>query len=208
MWNPQPQEMLSTLNYLKSRQCGLTSKRETSAQYVKHRINAEYTGMFGLVNELQLAIDHTQWAEISRCIGSLVSALIDSSGMDLPFTIPSKNKQQRDVFIALGGVKQLLRILEPPLSTADARSMAENGVKRRAEMWNEVMVILREIFYSTPLLADKLTSTQHVVFLFTMLHHQCVFENTMNLLEEILASRSETFSIAEVLRCSIYFNHY
>lgn len=145
-----------------------------------------------------MAIDHTQWTEIGRCVGSLVTALLDSGGMEPPFTIPAKNKQQRDMFISLGGVNQLLRLFEAPISTADARSMSENGVKRRAEVWNEVMVMLREVMYSTPLLADRVVTSRHIVFIFTMLHHQSVFENSMNLLEEILASRSETFSLAEV----------
>ncbi|CAM9273885.1 unnamed protein product, partial [Ectocarpus fasciculatus] len=92
------------------------------------------------------------------------------------------------MFISLGGVNQLLRLFEAPISTADARSMSENGVKRRAEVWNEVMVMLREVMYSTPLLADRVVTSRHIVFIFTMLHHQSVFENSMNLLEEILAT--------------------
>ena len=189
----------STLRFLSHRQCGAVDNRKSSVNdYVKHRVNMEYSGLYGVVNDLRMAIDHTQWPEIGRCIASLVTALLDSGGMEPPFTIPAKNKQQRDMFISLGGVTQLLRLFEAPISAADARSMTENGVKRRAEAWNEVMVLLREVLYSTPLLADRVVTSRHIVFLFTMLHHQSVFENSMNLLEEILASRSETFSLAEV----------
>jgi hypothetical protein len=192
----------STLQYLQYRQRGTKGGRAghpSSGEFVKHRINAEYSGLYGVVSELKLAIDHTQWVEIGRCVGTLVSALLDGGGGE-PFSIPSRSKQQRDMFVSLGGVRQLLRLLEPPLSTPDARAMTDRGVKRQADVWNEALVTLREVFYSTPLLADKVTTTQHIVFLFTMLHHQSVFENSMNLLEEILASRNETFSLAEVPR--------
>lgn len=65
-------------------------------------------------------------------------------------------------------------------------------------MWNEVMVILREIAYAIPSLGEKIITTDQMVFFFTMLAHQPLFDNTMNLLEEIMAVRDDTFQLSLV----------
>ncbi len=101
-------------------------------------------------------------------------------------------------YVALGGVSQLFRLLQPPLVPPDARSISESQVKGRQDIWNEVLVLLREICFATPHLADRVATRTHIIFLFTMLQHTCVFENSMNLLEEILAVRNEAFSLADI----------
>lgn len=104
----------------------------------------------------------------------------------------------RQMFIHVGGVKQLLRLFYAPYGNEDARKMSSAVIQRRAEFWNEVLVILREVSFSIPSLADNIFSDKELIFLFTLLYHSSVFDNAINLLEEILASRSETFLLGSI----------
>ena len=65
----------------------------------------------------------------------------------------------------------------------------------KQEVWNEVLIILREITIALPSISEKVFDNRDIVFLFSLLHREAMFDDTMNLLEEILASREETFSL-------------
>jgi Trpc4-associated protein len=95
----------------------------------------------------------------------------------------------------LGGIDLLLRLFNKPFSEPDARQMTPTIFQRRSELWNEVLVILREVAIAIPTISEKIFENSDIVFLFSLLHHQAMFDNTMNLLEEILASRDETFCL-------------
>jgi len=93
---------------------------------------------------------------------------------------------QREFFVLFGGLRELLRVFTIPSTT------------ERTDVWNDVLVILREITISLPSVAEKAFDNKDIVFFFSLLSHRNVFDNTMNLLEEILASREETFNLASV----------
>ena len=68
----------------------------------------------------------------------------------------------------------------------------------RGDLWNEVLVLMREICFTIPHLSEKVFSKDAIVFLFTLMSHACVFENAATLLEEVLKVRLESFNIGLV----------
>lgn len=84
------------------------------------------------------------------------------------------------------------------INKMDARDLNKNHIQRYALVWNEILVLLREICYSIPNLANQIFTSSHIIFLFTMLSHDNLFENAMNLLEEILAIRMESFCLEQI----------
>ena len=122
------------------------------------------------------------------------------------FIITPNKRYQREFFIGYGGVSILLQLFSKPFSKSDTRLNSEEEVSQISEIWNEVLVILRELVIAIPSLSEKLFDNAHIVYFCTLLAHQPMFDNTMNLLEEILASRGETFSLGILL--SINTNQY
>lgn len=192
-------ESLNVVDYMSLRQLGRARySADTVPDFVRRRVDEAYDNMHGLVINLRTAIDRADWIEISSVIGNMLTKLLDvprSGGRGASDEVTSND---RETFIALGGMHLLRRFLEPPLSPADARSIPKSNIKARTELWNEVLVLLREICFSTPQLADQLFGRNHLTFLFTLLSHQSVFDNAVHLIEEILAVRDETFCMGEV----------
>lgn len=132
-----------------------------------------------------------RWKEIERAVEILIQRLLDNSNPDQVFVITPTKKQEREIFVSLGGVDLLLKLFNKPFGNVDGLQF-----QARSELWNEILVILREVAFAIPTLSENVFGKNHITFLFTLLKHQSVFENTMNLLEEILAVRVETFSLA------------
>ena len=128
----------------------------------------------------------------------LLSKLLDASNPDQAFVITSAKRQERELFVNLGGMEFLLKLFQKPFGAPDARKISSQSIQRRSELWNEVLVILRELAFAIPSLADNLFGDSEITFLFTMLVHNSVFDNTMNLLEEILATRADMFSLSSI----------
>ena len=61
-----------------------------------------------------------------------------------------------------------------------------------------MLVLLRELCFSVPDLAQRLAGQQLVLFLFTLLSHSAFFDHAVGLIEEILADQSQTFNIGNV----------
>jgi hypothetical protein len=143
-----------------------------------------------------------------------------SAGVDplsLTAQLALKKKEQREMFILLDGMKLLIQFLGPGsgngnggssftsssrqtqiINKTDARDLNTSHIQRYAVVWNEILVLLREVCYSIPNLANQIFTNSQVVFLFTMLSHENLFENAINLLEEILAIRLETFCLDQI----------
>jgi len=56
-------------------------------------------------------------------------------------------------------------------------------------VWNDCLVVLRELCYSVPQLANRLFGTDFVLFLFTLMSQPMFFDHAVGLIEEILADQ-------------------
>ena len=171
---------------------------EVFSEGISKRIDDTFNKVSDGVTKLRLAVKSGRWGEVEFAVGTLIASLLDSSNPDQVFVITPSKKQEREIFVSLGGIDLLLRLFNRPFSEPDARQMTPTIFQRRSELWNEVLVILREVAFAIPTLSENVFGKDHIVFLFTLLRHPQVFENTMNLLEEILSVRIETFSLALV----------
>ena len=163
----------------------------------ERKIDAECRGIIGFTNSLRNAIKSNKWKDISTNVGDIILNLLDNSNINQLFSVTPKKKLQRECFVIYGGIDLLLQLFQPPfVSSTDARKFTTIDVTRKSEVWNEILVILREVSFAIPTLSDKIFNKNQIVFLFTLLHHQSVFDNTMNLLEEILATREDTFQLS------------
>lgn len=68
------------------------------------------------------------------------------------------------------------------------------------QVWNDVLVLLRELCYAVPDVARRLYTPRLVLFLFTMLGQPVLFDHTVGLIEEILADQAATFFLGSVPR--------
>lgn len=163
---------------------------------VHKRIDENFNNISSSIQMLSKAIHSESWSEVGYCVGNLITRLLDSTNPDQLFLITPSKKQEREIFVFLGGFDLLLKLFSKPFSDKDARSILSLHFQRRSELYNEVLIILREVAFAIPSLSEHIFSNDHIIFLFTLLSHQSVFENTMNLLEEILSARIDTFSLA------------
>ena len=165
----------------------------------QNRIDNEFSGIITFVDALRNALKAVNWDDIDVAVGDIIVNILDNGDSNQVFVVTPKKKLQRECFVTRGGMEMLLKLFEPPLvSQSDGRNIPADEVRLRSELWNEILVILREVCFAIPSLSDKTFKTEHMVFLFTLLSHQSLFDNAMNLLEEILASREDTFSLSTV----------
>ena len=165
---------------------------------VEKRINSSFNDVITVVKNLRSAIEKARWSDIEHAVHIVYHKITEETNPEQPYIVKPKSRQEREVFVAVGGMHTILRLFAKPFADLDARTMPVTSFHRHAETWNEMLVILREVSYSIPLLSERVFDQNHVVFLFTMLAHRSVFENSVSLLEEILAVRIETFSLALV----------
>ena len=164
----------------------------------KSRIDACYQRLNQCLDTLILAIDSGKWTEISNSISFLLNYILDSTSPEssTPFTyieISPLKRQEYELFVALGGIDTLLILFNKPFCESDARSMSNLRNPKRAETWNEILAILRELCYTIPTLSTHIFTQEHIIFLFTLLSCPSIFESAVNLLEEVLSSRIDTF---------------
>jgi hypothetical protein len=138
------------------------------------------------------------WTDVEYAVGGILTRILDSTNPDQMFVVTPQRRLEREYFIEIGGVAALLQLFEKPWSDPDARMTNTHHLQRKSELWNEVLVIVREIAFAVPTASLHYLGTNHIVYLFTLLSHSCVFENSINLLEEVLSSRIETFDLSLV----------
>jgi Trpc4-associated protein len=166
---------------------------------VEKRLDSAFNDISRCVKALRIAIEAVKWIDIGHAVRILFSKVLEvSHHPEESSSTANRKREEREGFIALGGMHLLLRLFEKPFSDPDARSMSSSVINKHTELWNEVLVLLREICYSVPSLSEHLFGNKHIIFLFTLLAHRSVFENSISLLEEILAVRIDTFSLALV----------
>lgn len=174
------------------------SKEFICVPSIEKRIDSSFNDISKCVKSLRDAIDAVRWVDIQHAVRVVYSTLLEISFPDQIASINLKRKQEREIFVSLGGMHLLMRLFEKPFCMSDARVMSTLLVNRHSELWNEVLIILREVCFTIPFLSEQLFGNSHVVFFFTLLVHRSVFENSISMLEEILAVRIETFSLALV----------
>lgn len=163
---------------------------------IQKRVDDIFNQVANCIQTLRIAIDSGEWDNVEHAVGNLIHRLLDSSNPDQLFVITPIKKQEREIFVALGGTELLLRLFQKPFCEPDARQMTPVLFQSKSDLWNEVLVILREVAFAIPSLSEHAFGKHNIVFFFTLLRHNQVFENTMNLLEEILSVRSEIFSLS------------
>lgn len=172
-------------------------------------IDEEYHGIISCTQALRRAVEQSNWEGVEAAVGDIILTLLDSGNSNTMFHVTRKKKQQRECFVRWGGMELLLRLFEIPfVAHNDARNYANPDMGRKCEVWNEILVILREVCFAIPSLTDKVFGIPHIVFLFTMLSHQSLFDNTMNLLEDVLASRDDTFQLSLIPNAYSLFNKF
>ena len=191
--------MRSFILELKDRELGLKKWNVTPLSRTTERsIDQEYHGILTFIESLRQAVSTSNWHAVEGCVGDIIMNLLDNSSSNL-FAITPDRRRQREFFVSRGGIQLLLKLFQPPfISVCDARLIPAREVRRKSEVWNEILVILREVSFAIPTLSEQVFSREHIIFFFTMLQLQPVFDNTMNLLEEILACRDETFDLCSV----------
>jgi hypothetical protein len=187
------------IDFLRRRELGdktsLTNK--SLSNDAKSRVDSCFNRLSSSISELTSAVERKSTDDIETALGQLLTRMIDSNGAD-PFATTPSRRQEQESFVSLGGMRALLSLIEPPFVDRDARRIDRSAVERRVEYWNEILVLLREICYTVPNLADITFTNDHICFFFTLLSHNAIFENTMNLIEEILAVKVDTFDLALV----------
>jgi hypothetical protein len=153
-----------------------------------------------VVETLRYAVENRDFGEIQMAMQGTIDRLLNSTDPETVFLITPEKREERAVFVDLGGMELLISLLNAPFMALDARNAASETVQKRTEFWNELLVVLREICYALPAVAETKFSVHVIAQLFTMLAHRCIFENCMNLIEELLAVRTETFDMAHVPR--------
>lgn len=193
---------MSAVNMLAEVELGKRSwKLPTLEKSTCKKLNEDCGKVIGLVNSLKAATSARpiDWDDIHNAVSDIIMKLLDNSDVSQLFAVNTKKTVQRECFVMNGGIDALLVLFKPPfLKYRDGRKIPVEEVRRRSEMWNEMLVIIREVAYVIPTLADRIFNTEQMVFFFTMLCHQSVFDNTMNLLEEMLAAREDTFQLSAI----------
>lgn len=188
------------LDMLRSREMGgrMLLTNQSLGVNTKALLNDDFNRISSSISDLEEAIQKRNIAEIEQSVAQMLTHMVDPTASESPYDISPRRKLEREMFATLGGLNALVALIEPPLSGYDARLMASSHVEAKIEYWNEVLVLLREICYSVPNLADNTFTNRHIAFLFTLLSHKVVFENTVNLIEEILAVKVDTFDLMVV----------
>ena len=164
----------------------------------KTRIDEAFNQIATSISELGKAIENKNWEEIERCVYGLLTRLMGNPYSEPPYNIPPESLQEKETFVALGGLQLLLQLFEPRLSGTDARNISPGLMLNRSELWNEVMSLIKELVLAVPSIADNFFADCHLSFMFTLLGHQRVFESTMNLVEDILAVKVDTFDLSKI----------
>lgn len=174
---------------------------------VNKRIDHEFSKTISLIRSLEEALKSRSDNDIEYAVGDILSYMLEgmtnsnsSSNSRQSAYQNLLKKQQRELFISFGGMDSLLKLISPPLVPVDARLIAKDKISRQSDLWNEILVIFREMIMSIPSTADLFFTNQHIIFLFTLLSHHSVFDNVMNTLEELLAVREDTFSLVTIPR--------
>ena len=192
--------MSKFINRLRERElkgrCDLVSAYTTK---MNASIDTHFNYLHTVITELKTSLDTGKFRSAEQGVKTLINCILNQNnpGEDV-FQITPKKRLERESFVSLGGMDQLMRLFRHPFGADDARKMKKTVVTERSDLWNEVLVLMREICYTIPRMSEQFFSKDSIVFLFTLMSHQCVFENAAALLEEVLKVRIESFSLGHI----------
>lgn len=137
--------------------------------------------------------DRLMWRPVAEAVAAVRERLLTEA--------LSKKEQarERERFIDSQGPEALLRLLEPPMVDAAAvRAMPKEGVATVAEAYNDALSLVRDLVYFVPDLAPRLASPARVIFLFSLLQHQALFDHACGLIEDFLVDSAFTPFLGDV----------
>ena len=169
--------------------------RSKLPKIVDIRLDKSLNKIVKITNDLRGAITSARWEHIENAVADIIMALLDGSKNGLP---ARERKQQRDIFVAMGGLQLLVSLFKAPFMPVDGRLLKEPILHERAEVWNEALLVLREVGFAASVVSEYVYSESTIVLLFTLLSQHTLFDNCINLLEEIVAYREEVFSLASI----------
>ncbi len=136
----------------------------------------------------------TLWEKISDVMNDLFNDLLGPPSAPDVFVITPTKRQRREFFVSVGGLDTLMLLFAPKGGEIYAAPIFE----RFHNTWNQLLVLLREVVFALPSLAVHHISTAHTHFLFHLLSHRTLFDGSVNLIEEILAIKSETIDLTQI----------
>jgi hypothetical protein len=197
--NPEPRNVLSLL---KARELKLDGQNNvlcniSVSNRLEKRIDEQYNNCIKVIKSLNKAVDAKNWDDIEHQIGKVIACLLDEDPRSL-FEVTDSKKQRREFFVVYGGLDSLLRTLRFAFKDQDPQNIKSTAITTITETLNEILVVLRELVFSISMRSDKGFDDSQLAFFFSLLSHKKLFDNTMNFVEEVLASREEPFNLSLV----------
>lgn len=178
---------------------GSFSKSVKVVPSIARRIDQQQSGVVDMTEKLRTAMRDASWRQIEDALSEVLTALSDvSSDTYDPFQVKGKKRQQREYFVLYGGLQAVLQFFTLRGVPKNGRTMSPEQMTRRVEVFCIVLVLLRELIVSNASIAEQFFDDSLIATLMTYLSHKQIFDHTMNLLEEILAIRHETFPLSSV----------
>ncbi len=190
---------------------GRRTRRKPSKNYPNSyikRLNDNLYGVPCMVEELRAAVKSGNLKTITKVLTWVSRAVVDAQVLpvqvssftyiDPDTSATSEKRLAREAFVLLGGPELLVKLFCEPLSPSDARHLSYNGIAERTKMWNVALIALRELSYMDPALGSRLASVGFIHSLFSLMSIPCVFDNTVSLMEEVLATQSKAFLLDSV----------
>lgn len=173
---------------------------------VKEEVNRSVNRLCSGLDELRAAISilrstplaiikENSWTDIERAVYHVSEQLLEGQTITSPHQLPPSKKLERELFVSIGGCSELLKLLDHPFSASSSTIFLANILRKHSDIWNAALLTLREVCSTVPCIGETIFNTGHLVFLFNLLIYSSVFENALHLIEELLATRSEVFSL-------------
>lgn len=181
--------------------CGpLTESLSVLPKDTKRCIDRRFEGLLGLLERLDAALDKGDVEETTVSMRELTHRLLESP-MDTQ--LPQVNQKvlaTRDAFVMVGGPSIVTRVFEPPFAPGDARNVRADRMRDYQEIWNDALVLLREVCYTHPDISEAFCRKHLVVFFFSLLAHRTIFDTAVSIIEELFAIQPCVFQLSEVPR--------
>jgi hypothetical protein len=164
------------------------------------RLDTQHPNLVTFMLEFRQAMKSKRFNRMDMAAKQLVNRILNhndthSNPEDL-FVITPRKKQEREMFTVLGGIYDILQFMNtPPFGAPDIRNVPPHTISIRSETWNELLIVLREIAYAIPSMPSQVFSVSSIKFFFTLTSQPSVFDNCVQLIEEILSNRNDSFPL-------------
>lgn len=191
----KPSSILQCLpNYYSYHSIKLHEKHDILSKLKTTDDQKDFSFLSKNTSELSIAIDKQDWSAIATTIDDLFNKILGPPDAATIYQITHAKRQLRETYVSVGGLDILMLLIRPK----NGKRYSSIKIEKYVNTWNQTMVILREVVYSIPALAATYFSKEHMHYLFGMLSVDCIFDGCINLLEEILALKTEALDITEI----------